>query len=492
MRQAEDGIVTCDTRAFTKHHAQSKDGRMKRLAWFTPVSLSPPGLPSHSADMIAQLQERYAIDLFVEPAPMSLGGGQSRTFSAHDFVWKQIREPYDLTVFELADSRAHDFVWPYLIRYPGLVVLHDESLHQSRSRALVADIRDDHYQEEFWYSHPEANPNIPELGVAGLLAAAGDLWPMRRAVIESSRLLLVDSVWRAEKLRGEASHNRIEVVERGVSETHVRPEARMEIRARHDIPSDAVVFVSFGEVSPHRRIRQVLEAVSALAETNLYLVACGHAVGGYDAKVEARALGVENRVRVPGSVGSAQFSDYAAAADVCLCLQWPERWQAFEDWLRCLAAGRPTIVTDFADRADVPSLDPRDWHARQALAASPHNGTSHVPACVSIDIVDEEHSLRLAMRRLTRDAVLRDQIGRGARRLWESRFRLERLEADFARAIARALDIPPSDVQREGLPAHLLADGAEQVKAILEPFGVLPSGMDGLASAGTPEVPSES
>jgi len=87
---------------------------------------------------------------------------------------------------------------------------------------------------------------------------------------------------------------------------------------------------------------------------------------------------------------------------------------------------------------------------------------------------------------------LRDQIGRGARRLWESRFRLERLEADFARAIARALDIPPSDVQREGLPAHLLADGAEQVKAILEPFGVLPSGMDGLASAGTPEVPSES
>ena len=96
---------------------------MKRLAWFTPVWPSPPAVPSHSADMLAQLQKRYAIDLFVEPAPVFLDGGQSRTFSAHDFVWKQVREPYDLTVFELADSLAHDFIWPYLLRYPGLVVL---------------------------------------------------------------------------------------------------------------------------------------------------------------------------------------------------------------------------------------------------------------------------------------------------------------------------------------------------------------------------------
>ena len=465
---------------------------MKRLAWFTPVSLSPPGLPSHSADMIAQLQKRYAIDLFVEPAPVLLDGGQSRTFSAHDFVWKQIREPYDLTVFELADTRAHDFVWPYLVRYPGLVVLHDVSLQRSRARALLTDERDDHYQEEFWYSHPEANRDIPKFGVADLLGAAGDLWPMRRAVIESSRLLLVDSRWRAEELREEASHDRIEVVERGVSETHLRPEARMEIRERHRIPSDAVVFASLGEVSPHRRIRPILETMAALSETNVYFVACGDAVAGYDAAAEARALGLDSRVRLPGPASIAQFPDYAAAADVCLCLQWPERSDVFEDWLRCLSAGRATVVTAFADRADMPSLDSRDWLVRQAPPESPGSGTSHVPACVSIDILDEEHSLRLAMRRLTRDAALRNQIGRGGRELWESRFRLDRLAADFERAIARALDIPPSDVRRGGLPAHLLGNGAEQANDILEPFGVLPEGMAGLAPAGTPEVPSES
>lgn len=465
---------------------------MKRLAWFTPVSLSPPGLPKHSADMIEQLRKRFAIDLFVEPAPVFLDGDQSRTFSAHDFVWKQVREPYDLTVFELADSGAHDFVWPYLIRYPGLVVLHDESLHQSRSRALVTDNRDDNYRDEFRYSHPEANPDIPKLGCAGLLVATGDLWPMRKAVIESSRLLLVDSVWRAGQLHAEASHDRIAVVERGVSETFLRPEARTKIRERHRIPSDAVVFASFGEVSPHRRTQQILETISALSETNLYFVACGHAVGGYDLAAEARILGVDTRVTLRGSVSVEEFPDYLAAADVCLCLQWPERLHVFEDWLRCLSAGRPTIATDFSDRVDVPSLDPRAWHLRQAPQEFPGNGVSDDPACVSVDIVDEKHSLRLAMRRLTRDAALRDQVGRGGRKLWESRFRLERLAADFEHAVTRALDIPLSDVRREDLPAHFLADGAEQVKAILKPFGVLPLGMVGLAPAGPPEVLSES
>ena len=466
---------------------------MKRLAWFTPVSLSPPGLPSHSADMIAQLQKRYAIDLFVEPASVLLDGGQSRTFSAHDFVWKQVREPYDLTVFELADSRAHDFVWPYLIRYPGLVVLHDESLHRSRSRALVTDNRDDDYDAEFRYNHPEANPDIPKLGCDDLLAAAADLWPMRRAVIESSRLLVVDSVWGAGTLLEESPHDRIMVVERGVSEMRLRLEAREEIRGRHRIPNDAVVFASFGDVSPQRRTQQTLEAMSALAEDNLYFLSCENPVAGYDAMVHARALEVDDHVRLVEGVRVNDVPDYVSVADVCVCLQWPERHHAFDIWLRCISAGRPTVVTDLADRVDVPSLDPRDWHVRQATSRE-SSGSRAVggPACVGVDIVDEEHSLRLAMRRLARDPALRTRIGEGARQLWESRFRLERFVDDFERAITKALDVPLSGVKRENLPAHLTADGSDRLKMLLAPFAVQPSGMGDLAPAGTPEVRSES
>ena len=466
---------------------------MKRLAWFTPVSLSPPGLPSHSADMIAQLQKRYAIDLFVEPAPMLLDGGQRRTFSAHDFVWNQIREPYDLTVFELANSCAHDFVWPYLIRYPGLVVLHDQSLHQSRSHALVRDKRDDDYHAEFRYNHPEANPDIPKLGCDDLLAAAADLWPMRRAIVESSRLLLVDSVWGADTLLEESPHDRIMVVERGVSEMGLRLEAREEIRGRHQIPNDAIVFASFGDASPQRRTPQVLEAMSALAEDNLYFLSCGNPVAGYDAMGHARALEIDDHVRLVEGVTVNDVPDYVAAADVCVCLQWPERYDAFDIWLRCISAGRPTVVTDVADRVDVPSLDPRDWHVRRATPRASSGGRAvGDPACVSVDIVDEEHSLRLAMRRLARDPPLRTRIGEGARQLWESRFRLERFVDDFERAITKALDVPRSGVRRENLPAHLTADGSERVKMLLAPFGLQPSVMADLAPAGTPEVPSES
>ena len=50
-----------------------------------------------------------------------------------------------------------------------------------------------------------------------------------------------------------------------------------------------------------------------------------------------------------------------ASTDVCLCLRWPTARETSASWLRCLAAGKPTIVTDLVHTADVAVLDPRSW-----------------------------------------------------------------------------------------------------------------------------------
>ena len=34
----------------------------------------------------------------------------SGVFSAHDFVWKQLREPYDLVVYQLGNAACHDYM----------------------------------------------------------------------------------------------------------------------------------------------------------------------------------------------------------------------------------------------------------------------------------------------------------------------------------------------------------------------------------------------
>ena len=194
-----------------------------------------------------------------------------------------------------------------------------------------------------------------------------------------------------------------------------------------------------------------------------------------------------------GRLDRADLSRYVASADVCLCLQWPVHGESFVTWLRCMAAGKPTIVTDVADHVDIPTLDPRDWHVRHARHPSQEPlDTKPDPAGVSIDVIDEDHSLRLALRRMASDAGLRRFVGEGARRLWERRFGLDRMVDDVEHAIARALATPNGGLHPRTLPPFLLQDGTEQARSLLAPFGVEPLGLDALAQTDVPEVRSES
>ncbi len=137
----------------------------------------------------------------------------------------------------------------------------------------------------------------------------------------------------------------------------------------------------------------------------------------FDALAAARALGVDDVVTFAGYVEAEELPAYLAASDVVLSLRWPSARETSASWLRAIAAGRPTVVTDLAQQADLPTLDPRSWtvvHAQPTLAA-------REPVAVSIDILDEAHSLTLALKRLTTDAALRARLGAAARAHWTGR-----------------------------------------------------------------------
>jgi len=463
---------------------------MTRIAWFTPIDSSPRGIPCHRTALLAKLGERYTIDRFIDGLP-GLENAPPRTFSAYDFVWKQIRHPYDLTIYDVADSCHYDFVWPYLVRYPGLVILHDERLHRSRSAMLLTRGLDDAYRAEFHYDHPEADPDMAELGVAGLLGETSELWPMRRVVIESSRLAVAPNAWVARTLKTEASHDRLTVVEPGAPKVASSPELRERTRSLHGIDSDAVVFAMFGQLTPDRRVDQVWSALALLRHEQppLHLLICGEA--NEMQRDALRRLGITDLVTWPIGAKASDPSEVLAAADVCVALEWPSRRDATTSLIESLAAAKPAIVTDLADRVDIPALDPHDWQLRPLATADDELGDRTAEAaCVSIDLLDESHSLCLAMSRLASDPPLREKLSRGARHLWENRFSFDRLAREFAEVIQHALETPLSDV-RPPLLDHLRADGTTHAKALLSPFGIAPSGLPDLAPASAHEGLSE-
>ena len=451
---------------------------MSRIAWFTPLPPIRSGIAQYNHELLPALSGSHNIDVFIDAKPsdhLRQGyGGPPKLYAkaeagpyinaAHDFVWKHRAHPYDLIVYQMGNARYHDYMWAYLVRFPGLVVLHDGQLHHARARMLLQQKRYDDYREEFRFNHPDAHVDLPELGVPGLLGSLTYRWPMLRTVVESSRLIVVHNSWLADQIREAHPQAQVHVVEMGVPAPRRRPGARETVRRRHHIPASAVLFIALGKVTPEKRIREAIRALAAMSEAvpDAHVLLAGESVDYYDPLSDARALGLENKVSVAGYVADDEIDDYIAAADVCLCMRWPTSRETSASWLRCLAAGRPTVTTDLVHTVDIPAIDARDG----SLLGSGD------PVGASVDILDERHSLSLALRRLAQDSQLRETLGRNARELWNTRFRLEQMIESYRRVIDIAVSAPlPNDQMRAALPEHLLANGTEHAVRVLSDAG---------------------
>jgi hypothetical protein len=342
----------------------------------------------------------------------------------------------------------------------------------------------------------------------------------------------------AAVLNEEFPHARVQAVRLGhgeaVSEAQARA-ARTRMRQARGIQDDAIVFGVFGGLTPEKRIPQVLDALAAVIPyaPGVHLLLAGAAAAHYDAAADVRRRGLESRVTITGYLDTeAELTDAIAACDVSLNLRWPTAREISGPWLRALAAGRPTVITDLAHLAHVPSLDPRTWRIRSGSgmrnAGSAHleeragirdpgsgiresgystlgmrgpgfgtrdsglgtrpphpdtitRGTPSDPASriphpdtitavtVAIDILDEDHSLRLAMRRLAIDAALRAELGAAGRRYWAEEHSMPRMVEDYRRALATAAARPSP---AGPLPPHLVDDGGRVLRRVLAECGL--------------------
>src|SRR4029453_38953 len=139
-------------------------------------------------------------------------------------------------------------------------------------------------------------------------------------------------------------------------------------------------------------------------EAHLLLV--GDRAPQYDARAAVDALGIRDKVTITGYVPDEQLDAWIHAADVCLCLRWPTAGETSGPWIRCLGAGKPTIVSAIAQHRHVPTLDARTGTLVEQIGEPVRRAgpTSIGAVAVSVDLIDEPQALPLAMRGPAADA----------------------------------------------------------------------------------------
>jgi len=410
---------------------------MTTIAWFSPLPPVRSGIADANAELLPRLERDFLIDRYDEPR-------------AHDFIWRNQRAPYDLVVYQLGNASCHDFVWAYLARFPGLVVVHDPTLHHARARQLLAERRFDDYRREFWFDHPDANRDFVEYAVEGLGGPIYYFWSMLPAVIRTARMVAVHNERVAVDLREQCPSTPIEALHLGTVPIDASAVVRAATRATLGYPDRAIVFAAFGKITSEKRIGPILRAVGALVREGVdaRLLLVGDASDYPSLQHELTAGGIADRVRVTGFVENEAIGRYLAAADVCLCLRWPTAHETSASWLQCLSAVRPTVISDLAHTVDIPE-----------------------GVAIRIDLLNEDEALQRAMRRLAQDGRLREDLSRAGHAYWTAHHTMEVMADDYRRVItaaaARPVPPPPSD-----LPAHFSKDYSEPARAIASRFGV--------------------
>src|SRR3954466_11785135 len=347
-----------------------------RIAWFSPLPPDRSGIAAYSADLVPRLAQTHAID--------TLSGA-----TAHHFLWQARRHPYDLVVYQLGNAPCHDAMCGYLAAFPGLVVLHDARLHHARARDLLHQERFDDYRREFWYNHPDARRDFAEYAVAGLGGPIYYSWPMQRVVMRTARLVAVHNPRVAADLREAFPGAAVEAIRLGTSVPPSGAAARDRVRDALGIPRDAMVFAAFGKITAEKRIAAIVRGFDALARErdDVHLLLAGDHADYPALSGDLAASPHAPRVHVTGYIADAAIGDYLAAADACLCLRWPTALESSASWLQCLAAGRPTGISDLAHLVDIPD-----------------------DVSMAVSLFDEDRSLPHPMRQPAADEPMRARL----------------------------------------------------------------------------------
>ena len=366
-----------------------------RVAWFRPDTASD--------SVIAGLRETHDVRI-VDAA------------AAHDFVWQAAQGAFDLCVYELDDTAAHQYIWPYLLHYPGVVVLRTSSLHYGRAISLVHQHRDADRDAEMAFADGAGRTDAPW----PLLRGSWSTW---RVPVLASRLTVVADHALASDIRETCPSANVVVIPPGISDPKAGPAPSVN-------RSTMSVWTSLG-VSKRTFSAALLRARHAGAP--------------------------------PVTWGPAP-----TAADVVVATQWPTFGRPLTDAMSGFAAGRAVIVAETASTAQWPTLDPQTWQPRSVSIGA---GTTDAPIAISIDPRDEEHSLVLALVRLANDAALRASLGDAARAWWAQHATVAHAVNRWGMVLdeARTLPVPP---RLAGWPAHLDADGSGTMTAVLEQFGL--------------------
>ncbi|MEM7583873.1 MAG: glycosyltransferase family 4 protein [Acidobacteriota bacterium] len=322
------------------------------------VSPLPPvrsGIADYSADLLPHLAQRCDVRL------VRLSGQDVAPETAERWPWVEpdrLGEDGRLPVYQMGNNQYHSEVYDLAMERPGVLTLHDLVLHHFLIERTVKVGDFDAYRGQLLRDHGwigEAAA-MPMRWPGGSGVASQFALPAHRSLVSRQRGILLHSDWAAEWLQEEVPGLRVRSIPMGVPlGAQADAEAGIAFRTQYGLPLDKPLLGSFGFQTPMKRTDVVISALAAPELAGVHLMVAGEVASILELEKRAAEAGVSDRVHLLGFLPFDQFEAAIAAADLCLNLRYPTAGETSASLLRILAIGRPAVVSDYAQSAELPN-----------------------------------------------------------------------------------------------------------------------------------------
>ena len=234
------------------------------------------------------------------------------------------------------------------MRWPGLVIMHEFSIHHLVAAQTLGRGRRDRHLEEMRANHGDQGAERARMTVWGGEPPPWDsdplTLPVNRRVLGQATRVLTHSRFVADA---------VAVVHPDLYVTHVDyhafpvPEAVAGEEPEPRRTGEGCRFITAGNLTPNKCIEVTLLALSRIRRRAAFRYdLVGKQRMDKDLLTFARHMDLEDRVRILGRVGKADLYRSLRSSDVCICLRDPTVGETSGIVMRALAAGRPVVVTE--------------------------------------------------------------------------------------------------------------------------------------------------
>jgi glycosyltransferase involved in cell wall biosynthesis len=387
-----------------------------RLAYFSPLPPARSGIADYSQELLPYLAQHMLVALFTDN-PHDVPEEMRAQYPIYPTgAYPSQRWAFDVALYQMGNSSHHERMYEMLLRYPGIVVLHDYGLHHFIVHWTIGNGRPWAYVRELGYALGSDGVQLAHEAIGGQKPYPVFDIPLNDRLLDISLGVIVHSQYTQARVLARSPALPVAAIPAPIA--MVGPpgsSGRVE-----EWPVDRIVLASVGGVT---RAKQLDQALRAFARVRQVVPLARYLIIGewFDKDVNVPALltelGLNEVARCTGYVSDLKdFAAEIASADIAVNLRNPTVGETSATALRALAAGRPLIVTD-------------------------HGWYSELPDSVCLKVPpDDEEALFDAMLRLATDAELRKRMGQDASKYATDTHSPAKVADAYAGFIRRVLD----------------------------------------------------